>query len=260
MAYKASLAIFPIEGEALNAANFNDYLDQYDQEHLYFKPRFVAHPIGGYTRKTARQRCLTGEFTMLSARSTGSDHSAKALATNIGAKFFDPEGHVFDKQVALKSDLKTRFKKWAKTHLDGTRGGIAKPYTPSIDVNSPRSELNDQLLDQDEYASQDISSSSNNNPQQQCNSPKRSLSTEPISSSRPLKRTPSHLFKRVQKKPAMYFPNIGKGCKPGNVPVVLTDHGDEEKLRIAHMRPYEKPWLMSGDEIYFDKKKLLLEL
>lgn len=259
MAFKASLSLFVRDSDAQNAFNYNDHLQQLKHAG-YWKPRFAGWPLGGETRKRAHVRCVDG--IPGSARSTSSDRSGLMLASNLGARYVDPDAVIFDKQVELKEDLRARFKRWSVHHLPGHHGASDVPKLP--DSARPSASSARQSLP----SRQGVGSG----PIPHLRSPSESaVSEDPelvyggawtgaAGGPRAIRGTASWKLKRLPDLPKpVFFEKVAKGEKllaAGRVPVVRRTEDETKPLRyVAHTRPYEKPWLGAEAEpvIYFDK-------
>ena len=255
MAFQASLALFVRDSDAQNACNYNDHLQQINQTG-HWKPRFAGWPLGGETRKRAHTRCVTGAPG--SARSTSSN-SGLMLASNLGARYVDPDAAIFDKQVDLKEDLRARFSRWSVNHLPGgesSQTDVSPSARPAVAVAGAAG------------AAAAVAASAR---------PPRSVSTPPAAAAaspsppQPVyggawtqprqERTRGTQSWRLSRLPALpkpvFFANVAKGASllaAGRVPMVRREAEESKKRFVAHTRPYEKPWLGPAAEpvIYFE--------
>lgn len=274
MAYRASLQVFQTTrgggsleangSEPLNSYNYNDFMDRAATQG-YWKPRFAAWPRGGYTRKEAMQRCVTGKLEVtpgsfewkarfdkqgnllpdaperlsrLKASRAPSESSNIALATNVTARFIDPEAPILDKEASFKADLRDRFVRWSKVHYPLNEIEPPSSHRSSVSSHMPSS--------QPSSASWEVVST----PASTASLP----AEHALTSQRVFARgTPDHLRKKVHVMPAPYFPEVGRRdgslLSAARVPTVRSDAPGAFPA-TAHLRPYSKPW--NNPVLYFE--------
>ena len=275
MAYRASLQVFQTTrgggsleangSEPLNSYNYNDFMDRAATQG-YWKPRFAAWPRGGYTRKEAMKRCVTGKLEVtpgsyewkarfdkqghlrddaperlarLESSRAPSESSNVALCTNVTARFMDPEARIFDKEATFKADLRDRFLRWSKVHYPVNASEPPSSHRSALSVSSHRDSPQASSASW-EVISTPLSSSS-------------VPSQNDAFTARVFARgTPDHLRKKVPVLPAPYFPEVGRRdgslLSAARVPVVRSD--TNAHTHVAHLRPYSKPW--NNPVLYFE--------